>query len=642
MSDVSAYSILPAGSPDATSLVDLTIYDLDATAIYAQCLANAQAAFPDWTPVAGNTEVVILQACALAAAELGYAINRLPLAVLQALAILFNVQQNLGVAPSTIVNVTFSDTTGHLLPAGTTLSYQPYGDPPIYFTTDYDLNVPAGSNSGSVTVTGTTATSSANGVAAGTVLTVIDATVPIASVVTLQVITGGVDPETTQAWLTRAAGVLQSTTNTVAIPTQFQQAAIDTIGVWRAAVLDNFEPSYYSQWGASTGASALGYITVAVYNQGQVPCTTAVKQQLQTQLANNCVAGLAVNVIDANVTVVNASVTAVAQSGWLTTDVTNSIIYNITNGDGTYPGLTTDQWPWGRHVRILDLYHLASEAAGVDYVSAISLSSPTAGASVVGGASVGSPITLQNPVNLLPTSPDYRSFEDGSADWGASVGFGLFWPYNQSGYQTPATVSNSTSWAAVGTHSEEISYSASYGASTNPSLWISPASINIPTLAAQPYTISAVVNFGNAGSVLNMNYANQLLWLVGDTAGNTYQAQVSASINSNGIATFLGTFTTTANPGNINSMTLFLMAGYGSTPGWVNGPIYIDNLGLWQGIPITADELGPVTGFPYNESPVIVASFVAGDLLLGGITPLGLATLGTLHVDVAPSTGAQS
>lgn len=313
---VGGYQYLPAQSPDQVPLVDLSIYDLDAAGIYAQALANVQTQFPDWNPLTGNTEVVILQAMALAASELGYSINRLPLAILMALAALFNVSPLQGIAPTATAVITLTDTLGHLIPQGTQFSYTPSNGTPINFQTTFNLSIPVGSNSGSVLLQATVATAVLNGLASSTPLTILSTGgVSIQSVVLASAVSGGVNPETTQAWLTRAAGVLQATTNTVVTPSQFQQFAVDTTGVWRAKLIDNFEPTYYSQWGASTGASLLGEITLGVYGQGQVPVISSVKSGLLSTLQANSVANLGINIIDANITALNASVSAVGLWG---------------------------------------------------------------------------------------------------------------------------------------------------------------------------------------------------------------------------------------------------------------------------------------------------------------------------------------
>lgn len=321
---------------------------------------------------------------------------------------------------------------------------------------------------------------------------------------------------------------------------------------------------------------------------------------------------------------------------------------NIQNALGSW--LDTDSWPWGRHVRVMDAYKIATNAPGVDYVTNVTFATSTAGASVIPGT-MGQQIAASN---YMPTTPqDMASFEDGTTgDWSASCGYTLFWPYNQPSFETAASVGNSTAWAAVGTHSLEITGISSTSASSNPSLWIENTTLSVASVPNKNYTISAVVNYGAAGSVLAAANANQLVWLIGDSVGNAYQAQVSMAFPtgaSSGIATFLATFKTAPVVGNFNSMTLFLLAGYPSAIGYPSlSQIYVDNIGLWLGLPAGANATGvsgtPVynSGFTYTGEPNIIVPFVGGDVLLGGIPSLGLATLGNCFIQVATGTGVQA
>src|SRR4051794_20833934 len=106
-------------SPDVTDLVELTLYDKGPFDLVDRALADAAPKLPGWVPREGNTELVLLEAMALPVAELIYAVNRLPGAVLDVLLRLYGITRNLGAPAAATVRFTLADALGHNLPAGT-------------------------------------------------------------------------------------------------------------------------------------------------------------------------------------------------------------------------------------------------------------------------------------------------------------------------------------------------------------------------------------------------------------------------------------------------------------------------------------------------------------------------------------------
>lgn len=72
-------------SPDVSSYVDLTLFDVDSQQIYLNALEYARIALPEFQPVEGSIENVLLQAMALEVQDLATSINRLPSGIIQAL-----------------------------------------------------------------------------------------------------------------------------------------------------------------------------------------------------------------------------------------------------------------------------------------------------------------------------------------------------------------------------------------------------------------------------------------------------------------------------------------------------------------------------------------------------------------------------
>ena len=72
-------------SIDVSQYVDLTLFDLNSQDIYLKALEYARIALPEWAPVDGAIETVLLQAMAIEVQELATSINRLPGGIVETL-----------------------------------------------------------------------------------------------------------------------------------------------------------------------------------------------------------------------------------------------------------------------------------------------------------------------------------------------------------------------------------------------------------------------------------------------------------------------------------------------------------------------------------------------------------------------------
>ena len=124
-------------SPDIRDFVDLTLYDLESQSIYLAALDYVRVAMPDFRPVEGSVETVLMQAVAVEVAELVRSINRLPGGVLQALLKLFEVERLDGISPSALVRINGSTSSEYEIPVGTRLFHQSSLDTtPLVLETD--------------------------------------------------------------------------------------------------------------------------------------------------------------------------------------------------------------------------------------------------------------------------------------------------------------------------------------------------------------------------------------------------------------------------------------------------------------------------------------------------------------------------
>ena len=107
-----------ATSPDFSEYVDLTIYDTDAEVLLNQIVTYGRTIIPEWTPAAGEIEMMLAEVFAVGAADLASYVNRLPGGILEAVIALFDVERSDGVAATGTVQFTMVDTNGHtILPA---------------------------------------------------------------------------------------------------------------------------------------------------------------------------------------------------------------------------------------------------------------------------------------------------------------------------------------------------------------------------------------------------------------------------------------------------------------------------------------------------------------------------------------------
>lgn len=351
-------------SPDLTDLVDLTLYDKGPFDLVDRALADSVVKLPGWVPREGNTELVNLEGMALVVAELIYAVNRLPGAMMDVQLRFLGVTRNLGAAPTAVVRFAVGDLLGHELPAGTRVMLDLGGTAdPLVFQTDAPQVIPAGVPSIDVAVTATRSTALANGVAAGTPLVILDA-IPWLDAATIApggAPVAGVDEEAEADWRARGRQLFTTLRSTLVLPRDFTAAALNWPGVYRATTIDDWDPTA----GGGAGAVAIGHVTVAVLGEGNVALSPAAKALLAADLDSKAQANLAVHVVDPTVTAVPVTVTVHRFDSF--DDAT--VAANVTAALQAY--LSTDAWPWETTVRRFNLIGLLSAVEGVAYVEVL-------------------------------------------------------------------------------------------------------------------------------------------------------------------------------------------------------------------------------------------------------------------------------
>jgi hypothetical protein len=262
-------------SPDVQGYVDLSLYDTTPGVLVDRALLDAQGKLPDWQPRDGNTEMVLLEALAIIVSELGYAINRVPSAVLDGLLALFEVERSLGAAAAADVRFSLTATSGYVLPAGTLVRLALGGElDPLDFATDSDVTLTSGTTV-TVPATATRPTDDANGIPAGTPMVVVSAVPEIDAAELATTVAGGTGAEDDVTYRNRGAQRLRRLVSTLVLPEHFTADALDSVGVFRVKTLDNFDAagSNEQQTVSISGGPTGGTFTLTYDGQTTAPIT---------------------------------------------------------------------------------------------------------------------------------------------------------------------------------------------------------------------------------------------------------------------------------------------------------------------------------------------------------------------------------
>lgn len=363
-------------SPDFSEYVDLTIYDTDAETLLNQIITYARGVMPEWTPAAGEVEMMLAETFAVGSADLSAYINRVPAGVLEGLIDLFGETRSSGVKATGTVDVVMVDTAGYTLPAGTPVAYTS-STPALVYVTDSDLVVSSGSSTGSVAVTATTVGAAHNTVAGSADLQILS-TVSFVSTVAFNSAgpSGGADAESDTTYLERVTNKFATYSSALTTTGQIRTSVLDnfTSTVYRCAVYDK---ERYLDRAVSSTTEHPGYVLVAVGDQNtnnstgnfsDVTVTSAEIANIRTHLEDRVPAGLQIDIMSAEVVSVSVTASVKAVSG----SDTGVVETAISNALSAY--LDPNNWDWTKEkVRVNEVIALIDGVVGVDYVESVSL-----------------------------------------------------------------------------------------------------------------------------------------------------------------------------------------------------------------------------------------------------------------------------
>ena len=375
-------------SPDWSQYVDLTVYDQTAVEIFDESIDYLRDVLPEWTPQAGQIEVVLLEAMATQAASVAAAANRVTGAVMETLLLMYGIERDAGTEATATIDVTVINTSGYVIPAETNFAYFPPGNgTPLVYTLDEDITITAGGNTGSGTVTARSIGSEYNDPQAAATLQVL-ATMPYLTSATFQTAPiGGTDPETDDEYFTRASTTIQSYSAALTTPTQIQSWVLVTYpnDVYRCNVYDRRRKSDRDVTSATYDTHdgfalvVVGGLNATISDTSDVPLTVDKRQEIEAALDLKTNTGLVTELVNAELVDVTVDVSVMPYVGY----TTSQVVTNITDALDAY--LSPNEWDWSDTVRQTEVIALIDSVEGVNYVDTLNSLSTTSGNATVNG-----------------------------------------------------------------------------------------------------------------------------------------------------------------------------------------------------------------------------------------------------------------
>ena len=365
-------------SPDFRQYIDLTVFDTTPQKLYDDSVTYAQTAMPEFDPRIGTIEDALLQSMSFVGAVLATGINRLPNGLMEGILRLVGFTRNEATFATGSVLITTSINTGVVVPAGTVVTYDVLeGDivTSYPFATDTELIIASTFVSGTVAVTATTA-GKYPALLAGQALTLVSQVQYVLTTALTADLDIGADTETQAAYFNRASQYLASLNTTLATSshmTNYISSNYTSVPVFKVYDLMNSSNMLFAT------ADAPGYVTVAVCNTDGAVLTNTVKNELDADLEDKCVAGLVIDVVD----MLNFGVTVNIAIDVLDGFTPATVQADVATVIESYLSFTG--WDFSETINKNILIAKVSQISGVKFVSSLSMSTTkTAGSFVIG------------------------------------------------------------------------------------------------------------------------------------------------------------------------------------------------------------------------------------------------------------------
>lgn len=350
---------------DLGNYVDLRIYDPPSQELVDAMITMYGISNPGWIAREGNTEILLMEAIALAVAENVVAINRLPGAVVEAILQLAGVAKDFGAPAVATATINVADGLGYTIPTGTRFYLQlANGTTIVFLAMAPDTQIAPGDTSATVNLISQINTAAANGVAAGARLVLADQLNMVQSIFLASVVSGGRDPETDAQWRDRGVARLQRLSDTLVVPTQFNAFIDEDPRIGRVMTVDLWNGSVGSP---NTPGADPGHITCCVLDPTGLPLPTGDLTDLQNQAQAKSAAMLAVHVINAALDTINIVTTIRTLAGYTPTTVAAAVVATLRD----YVDPLT--WTVGGVLRHNEFVSVIDQVPGVDWVGTVTL-----------------------------------------------------------------------------------------------------------------------------------------------------------------------------------------------------------------------------------------------------------------------------
>lgn len=249
--------------------------DVDPDVLLQDQLDIIAKAFPGWRPYEGHLEVALLEAIAQMVAETAQVAAQMPVAAFAYFGSLVGITPEPGTAAQVTTSWTLTDTLGRdPIPAGTVIGFQD-GTDVLTFETIADTPVPEGTGvlTGVVCIAQQVG-AALDGIPAGPMI-MVDALNFVESVASTDTTSGGADPETQAAYLSRLSNELQFIAPRPILPRDFAALAQQTPGVARALAVDLYSPGRTVTDGATVTTTNVLTSPSGAFNSDDVGRTVA-------------------------------------------------------------------------------------------------------------------------------------------------------------------------------------------------------------------------------------------------------------------------------------------------------------------------------------------------------------------------------
>jgi len=370
---------------DFSEYVYLVPFDVSPTDVYLDSIEYAKIALPEFQPRQGTPEDAILQAVSYISALNISAINRLPDRLMAGLVAMMGVEINEGSQAVIDVEFTCIDYDGTIVPQGTIVryDYEFLGEQKsVYFETTEEATIPA------VVYTGTEALPTevveARALDVGVILPIpvgtdLEIDTPTSNIIGAKVddfVSNGTSPESTEEFLNRSVQFLGSLSSSFARASQIDGYVLSTFAstVSRCKAYDLTNSASGLEW---ADADEPGYVTVFVYGINKT-LTIDQKSDVLIDLQDRTVAGLELEVRDANIVTLTVSVEVAHSSSYESTVVQENVETVLTNYFSPINYRFTDG------IKLSEFYSIASSVPGVLYVQSLTVTPGSGGTSSSG------------------------------------------------------------------------------------------------------------------------------------------------------------------------------------------------------------------------------------------------------------------